>query len=191
MADLLIDSPETLSMLYGESFYIFPEDALSPVVADAPQAAVETPHVKQEAVTKTPEPPKTKLEPVKEAVPQKPGITWKTKPASKVLFVLQLAEFKNPELTDLLKKIVDSLGISTEFVGFGQIDGPVLLEEFDQMPNPHAVVFDADIWGGKENPVKLGKGEVFFTQCLAKLQNDQDLKRALWVHLKKLKDRLL
>ncbi len=193
MTNSLIDSADSLALLYGETFYISPQDLLAPdpvetvVKAPVPPVAVEKVPSTKESI---PQVPKTKLEPVEEAAPRKRGITWKPKTSSVVLFVLQIAEFKNPELTELLKKIVESLGIPTDMVGFGQIDGPVQLEEFDHMPNPHAVVFDTDIWGGAENPVKLGKGEVFFTHRLEVLKDNNDLKRQLWVHLKLLKDRI-
>jgi hypothetical protein len=189
MNQLLLNGPESLSLLYGDVFYIFPQDTLTA----APSPVVAAPLVSQpipEAVLPSTLSPKTKLEPVIEPTVQKPGITWRPKPMSKVLFVLQLAEFKDAALTDFLKKIVDSLEIAPEFVGFGQIDGTVHLEEFDLMPNPFAIVFDSGVWGGADNPVKLGKGEVYFTQCLQVLQDDQDLKRQLWAHLKALKEKI-
>jgi hypothetical protein len=190
MNQLLLNGPESLSLLYGDVFYIFPQDAL----AAAPGPEVAKPILVSQPIAEAVIPsalaPKTKLEPVIEPAGKKPGITWRPKPMSKVLFVLQLAEFKDPALTDFLKKIVDSLGIAPEFVGFGQIDGMVHLEEFDLMPNPFAVVFDSGVWGGADNPVKLGKGEVYFTQCLQVLQDDQDVKRQLWAHLKVLKEKI-
>jgi hypothetical protein len=198
MADPIVLTPESLSLLYGESFFIHPGDVLK--TAPKPEVRLEEPRIAkptvavQEPQQPSADAPKPRLEPVVEPRAQlvtKPGITWRTKPGSKVLFVLQLTEFKNPELTDLLKKIVDSLGIPPELVGFGQIDGPVDLAEFDQLPNPYAVVFDNGVWGGAENPVRFGKGEVFFSHHLADLQLDQDLKRQLWGHLKNLKEKLV
>ena len=187
MLDLLVTHPESLYLLYGEYFYIHPSDALPS--SSAP--AVEEPTTANPTLAKPiANAPQTKLEPVADIPASKPGIIWRPKPTSKVLFVLQLSEFKNPNLTEFLKKIVDSLGLSAEFIGFGQIEGPVDLREFDRMPNPYAVVFDNGVWGGAENPVKLGKGEVFFAQNLLQLQSDQEGKRILWDHLKQLKEKL-
>ena len=206
MSQLLIDGPETLDLLYGESFYIFPEDANQATlrVTAVPKVEQQAQAKPVEEKPKTPaqqpptmpvaqEPaarPQTPVEPPVVAAGNKPGITWKTKPTSTVLFVLQLAEFRNPELLNLLKKIVDSLKIAVELVGFGQIDGTVYMEEFDRMPNPYAVIFDNEVWGGADNPVQLGKGEVYFSHRLDVLQHDQDLKRDLWAYLKQLKEKL-
>lgn len=195
MAELLVTNPESLAMLYGDTFYVHPSDmgaptaVATPAIPVTPVQNVTPPQI--EVTAPNPQVPKTRLEPVQDTSHVKPGITWRTKPNSKVLFVLQISEFKNPELTEFLKKIVDSLGIPSEFVGFGQIDGQVHLEEFDHIPNPYAVVFDTGVWGGADNPVKLGKGEIFFTESLANLQHQQDLKRLLWGHLKQLKEKLI
>ncbi len=205
MSELLIDGPETLALLYGESFYIFPQDAnaaLTHVVATPKTEPIikpiaektKAPVPQTPTVVIAPEPPVSQpqnpVSPPVVAEDRKPGITWKTKPTSKVLFVLQISEFRNPDLLNLLKKIVDSLKLAVELVGFGQIDGTVHLEEFDRMPNPYAVIFDSEVWGGAENPVQLGKGEVYFSHRLEVLQNDQDLKRELWAYLKQLKEKL-
>jgi hypothetical protein len=118
------------------------------------------------------------------------GITWKLKKtAPKVLFVIQAAEFTNKELTDLLKKIVESLGIPTEFVSFGTIGGQISLPEFAAMPAPFAVVFDQGL-AAAANPVQVAAGEVFFTHPLAVLSADNSLKRVLWEYLKQVQSKL-
>ncbi len=118
------------------------------------------------------------------------GITWKLKKTPpKVLFVISAEEFNNKELTDLLKKIVESLGIPTDFVSFGSIGGQISLPELDAMPAPFAVVFD-QVLAGAGNPVQVAAGEVFFTHPLAALSTDNGLKRVLWEYLKQVQSKL-
>ena len=187
MNQKLLDGPESLSLLYGDVFYIFPEDK---AMASSPAKSEQVSPLIAAPIEPIQQAPPAKVTPTMAPTMGKPGITWRPKPTSKVLFVLQLSEFKDPSLTDLLKKIVDSLGIAPEFVGFGQIDGTVHLEEFDAMPNPFAIVFDQGVWGGADNPVHLGKGEVYFSHRLEVLQNDAEMKRHLWAYLKALKEKI-
>lgn len=142
----------------------------------------------------TPEAPlvETPATPVTETTqqPDKPGIVWRLKDtAPKILFVLQAAEFKNKELTDLLKKIVESLGIAAELVSFGSITGPFTVAELDAMPAPIAVLFDQTLLKDT-NPQAVKAGEVFYSHPLAALSVDNALKRILWEYLKQVQPKL-
>lgn len=118
------------------------------------------------------------------------GITWRLKPTPpRILFVLQAEEFRNKELTELLKKIVESLKIDTDLVSFGSIGGPISLAELQAMPAPIAVLFDQSLAEG-QNPQPVAVGEVFFSHPLADLAQDNTLKRLLWDYLKQVQSKL-
>jgi hypothetical protein len=199
-----IGNPESLPLLYGETFYMFPQDL---GIADSPTESPkkdlpQVPKTRLEPVTDTPAKVEPKVEPKTEQKPAVaqlsdlpgieniPGITWRKKPTSQVLFILREEEMKNTECTDLLKNIVKAIGLSFENTGFGIIKGPVSLQEFANMPNPYGIVFDNSIYTGTQNPAFFMENEVFFSHQLEKLANDKNLKLQLWNFLKELKDRI-
>lgn len=174
-----LDIHDVLS-LYGPAIYRVGNEVFE--VAE-PVQPIAAPAVTPVAVEATPITPATTPAPTS-------GITWRLKKtAPKVLFVIPAEEFNNKELTDLLKKIVESLGIPTDFVSFGSIGGPISLPEFDAMPAPFAVVFDQGLATGP-NPAQVAAGEVFFTHPLAVLSTDNSLKRVLWEYLKQVQSKL-
>lgn len=137
-----------------------------------------------------PTPQQEPEKPQPEKVAATPGIVWRLKETSKMLFVLHQDEFKDKALTELLKKIVESLKIPFEAAGFGMITGTVNPSEFDTMPKDIAVVFDRDLLGPSSNPRTVAVGEVYFTHKLALLANDQAYKRELWNYLKQVQSKL-
>ena len=166
--------------LYGPAIYRVGNEVL---VVTEPVQPIAAPATTPVAVEATPITTAATPEPTS-------GITWKLKKTTpKVLFVIQAVEFSNKELTDLLKKIVESLGIPTDFVSFGSIGGPISLPEFEAMPAPIAVVFDQGL-ASATNPVQVAAGEVFFTHPLAVLSTDNSLKRVLWEYLKQVQSKL-
>lgn len=192
--DEFVNTPESISLLYGETIYIVPgeQDAVKPPVAIAQPVtspAVSSPTV--ETPIKSAEPAVEKKA-AEIAIPQlRPGIQWKSKPTAKMMFILQQVEFKDPILVEFLKKIVEALGIPFEAAGFGVISGPVHLSEFEGMPIRYGVVFDGDLWMSPNMATTFGDKEVFFSMRLAYLQNDPESKRQLWGYLKNLKDMLV
>lgn len=211
MQDQFVNSVETIALLYGDALYLVP-DGLSNQVAAEPNLAaadvevrskekITTPSASPENVPTSQPLPQEKVTPNEQSAPlspetvavpsaQKPGITWRTKPASKMLFILQQTEIKDPILAEFLKKIVESIGIPFDSAGFGIINGPVNLREFEGMPNRYGVVFDADLWNEPNVATTFGDREVFFAPRLAFLQDDADSKRQLWGYLKNLKEML-
>jgi hypothetical protein len=175
MQESFITTQESIALLYGETFYIVGNDLAAAKVIESPK--VEKP------ATISPTP-------VAQPETRPPGITWRTKPNSKMLFILQQSELKDPILTDFLKKIVEAIGIPFDTAGFGIVNGPVNLREFEEMPNRYGVVFDGDLWMHPNVASTFGDKEVFFTSRLAFLQNDADAKRQLWGYLKNLKEML-
>jgi hypothetical protein len=192
--DEFVSTPESISLLYGETFYIVPSEEVNqkPVaLASQPKAAP----IKEAIVTEVPEKPVApKVEEkviVTATQPIRPGIQWKGKPTAKMMFILQQVEFKDPVLVEFLKKIVEALGIPFDAAGFGVISGPVHLSEFEAMPIRYGVVFDGDLWMSPNMATSFGDNEVFFSMRLAYLQNDPESKRQLWGYLKNLKDMLV
>lgn len=150
--------------------------------------------IQVQAPLDTPVAPRVEATPMETPATQAPaatsGITWRLKQtAPKILFVLQGEEFRDKELTELLKKIVESLKIDTAFVSFGVIGGPISLAELHAMPAPIAVLFDQSLAQG-QNPQPVAAGEVFFSHPLASLAQDNTLKRSLWEYLKQVQPKL-
>ncbi len=188
--DTLPISADSLKDLYGESFYLLEGELEGEVTAsDVPAAdASDTAVPNQE--NKTSEKAPATAQPVAEtpAADAKPGITWRVKPTSKVLFIISAEEWSNKVLLELLKKIVASLGLPFELAGFGLINGPVQASEFEQMPQKYGVVFDADVLPFTNNPSSFAQNEVFFSHKLNLLQDDKQMKMELWGYLKQLKE---
>ena len=192
--DEFVSTPESISLLYGETFYIVPSEEDNPksiAIASQPNTAP----IKEAIATEVSEKPvalKTEEKAPEIPTPSiRPGIQWKGKPTAKMMFILQQVEFKDPVLVEFLKKIVEALGIPFEAAGFGVISGPVHLSEFEGMPIRYGVVFDGDLWMSPNMATTFGDKEVFFSMRLAYLQNDPESKRQLWGYLKNLKEMLV
>ena len=117
-------------------------------------------------------------------------LIWRPKEASKVLFILHQSELRQKELTDLLKKIVESIKIPFEAAGFGVITGDINAADFANMPNPFGVLFDSDLRFGEGNPTEVYGGKLYFTHQLAALNENRDLKKELWGQLQEIQKQL-
>ena len=171
---------EDVPRLYGKQFYIT-EHAPAQLSPSTPAEALPP---KAEPLVS---PPQKEVS----APPQKaPGINWRPKDSSKVLFILHQSELKNKVLTDLLKQIVQAIEIPFPSAGFGIVTGEVQAGEFDNMPNPYGIVFDESLLPSGSNPYPTSEGEIFFTMRLKDLQHDRNAKRALWEFLKSIKPKL-
>lgn len=208
MSDAFITDLESVSRIYGDTFYIVPGGdsessaengaekrpvrvelesvAKAPQVPDVAPAVVVQNHAGGHPVN--PEQPVTGELP---ATPIPSGLQWRVKPTSKMLFILHQSEMRDAELTDFLRKIVTAIGIPFETAGFGIIAGEFDLRTFENMPNRYGVVFDGSIWHKPHAMAQFGDNEVFFTERLAVLQNDKEAKVQLWNYLKNLKDTLV
>ncbi|MEM1000686.1 MAG: hypothetical protein AAGN35_26770 [Bacteroidota bacterium] len=191
-----LQTPEDVARLYGDRIYLVDDllGAVEPPPREAPRTLLTVVRDPESAAPvappETPAPPEPEKPKEKKASYLKPGITWKPKDNSKVLFILHQAELKNKTLTELLKQIVLSIEIPFESAGFGIIKGPVVETEFEEMPNPYGIVFDETLLPGEKNPMPTVDGSVFFTQRLKDLQHDKTAKRALWNYLKSIKSLL-
>ena len=191
---------EDVVRLYGDRFYVVSDEdvavtaeapaetrATTPEVAEVGETSPEKPAEKP--VEKTAEKP-TEAEEAAKVEEKDPGIIWRPKETSKVLFILHQSELKDKELTDLLKKIVQSIEIPFESAGFGIIVGEVRAEDFQAMPNPMGVIFDQSLNNTNENPAGIDGKTIWFTHRLAELKDNRDYKLALWESLKVIKKNL-
>ncbi len=182
---------EDLRALYGEHFYVVPGGAEKETdTGEKPEEkAVEKEEVTENA--SAPVAPQEIAPPTEKKQPQSEGaITWRPKPTSKVLFILHQEELRNKELTELLKKIVQSIEIPFESAGFGIVKGLPELKQFHGIPNAFGVVFDHVLNPTGDNPVEVEGGQLYFTHRLAELQDNRDYKRALWEQLKLIKSKI-
>jgi hypothetical protein len=193
-----LETADDVARIYGDRFFLMdglPEldeaeaevpkqQTLLTVVGESEKAAEEVEAKGEEQATESEQ--KT-AKPERKASYDKPGIAWRPKENSQVLFILHQSELKNKVLTELLKQIVLSIGISFDSAGFGIIKGPVSEMEFQEMPNPYGIVFDKTLLPGGKNPMPAVDGSIFFTERLKDLQHDKDAKRELWNYLKSLK----
>ena len=201
-----LKTPEDVARLYGDRIYLV-DDLLADSIAPAEEAprtlltVVRDPEDKAATPAAKASPPAETANKEEAKAPEskskaktasylKPGITWKPKDTSKVLFILHQSELKNKVLTELLKQIVLSIGIPFESAGFGIIKGPVVETEFEEMPNPYGIVFDQELLPGEKNPMPTFEGSIFFTMKLRDLQHDKGAKRDLWNFLKSIKNLL-
>ena len=171
---------EDVKRLYGDRFYLM-EPVPEIVPEKQQQEAIDTgSEVKESSAATSSAPEKS------------PGIEWKLKPGSKVIFMLHQNEWSNRELTDLLKKIVQSLEISTDLAGFGLLPSDTALgaEKFAEMPAQFGVVFDSKLNPQNDNPGKFDGKQIFFAHTLEELTGNNDYKRALWDFLKTVKAQL-
>ena len=185
--------PEDIQPIYGDTFFIVADDATEE--GNAEVAAVEPEKVepvKAEPIKEEKSEPVAVQEPAAEPSLSPTGnITWRTKEASQVLFILHQNEIRDKELGELLKKIVASIGIPFEQAGFGIVKGEVNLADFQQLPNPYGVVFDLALRpAGTENPMVVDAGTLFFCDKLDEMKDNNDMKRELWNYLKGLKEKL-
>lgn len=190
--------PEDLQRLYGDRFYMVPGDL--PGSDENPDDKVEQEggKVSAAAPTATGDQGGTTNE---SSAPQRPSPTgkliWRPKPTSQVLFILHQAELKEKELTDLLKKIVESIKIPFDAAGFGVLTGEVNESDFQEMPNPYGVVFDHSLKFGNDNPIlvegapEIDRGTLYFTHKLSELKDDRELKKVLWGHLQEIQKKLV
>lgn len=176
---------DDIKNLYGDFIYIIPEAGQIKQPAKPAVEKKEAPVVQETAPEELPEKsPKEKAAPTpKTPEAAAPGITWKPKENSKVLFVLHPDEFKNKKLTNLLKDIVAAMKIPFEDAGFGTIEGPVGPSDWKSMPNPYAVIFDLELNRSGENPLLVGDKKIYFSGTLAELESNRTMKRELWNHL--------
>ena len=172
---------EDLQRLYGDWIFIVPEEGEE----QAGDAANEAPAPKTE-----PDSPTETVSSTGDSPAPTGKLIWRPKEASKVLFILHQSELKQKELTDLLKKIVESIKIPFEAAGFGVITGDINAADFANMPNPFGVLFDSDLRFGEGNPTEVYGGKLYFTHQLAALNENRDLKKELWGQLQEIQKQL-
>ena len=120
-----------------------------------------------------------------------PGsIEWKIKPESKVFFILNQGEFSDKSLTELLKKIVTSIGLKTDQVGFGLIKGRPKMEDFYDFPGNYGVVFGREFLSNNEYLQDNFGTTLYFATSLRDLENTKLYKTQLWEFLQTVKEKI-
>jgi DNA polymerase III psi subunit len=193
MKGSFVDRAETLSLLYGDTLFLIPEDDAGIASKSEDPATLDEANASA-LETRTAEAPPSTIgtEPKIQFPPgaRSGGMKWNTRPGSKLLFILQQTEHEDPLLAEFLNKIVESLGIASEKVGWGIITGTVHPHQFEEMPSRYGILFDGDLWMHPHMAVSFGEKEVYFSSRLAYLQHDAESKRQLWAYLKNLKETL-
>lgn len=172
---------QDLQRLYGDRFFLMKDGQ--------EMQQQESSQTKTEEAAQTPDKPADAVADAS-GKPTLVPITWKLKAESKVLFILSAEEMGNRTLTDLLKKIVDSLEISRDFAGFGILPAAPALPDFTGLPAAFGVVFNADLNPGTANPGDFEGNSVYFSHTLTELSDNRDHKMALWKFLQTVKAQL-
>ncbi len=183
---------EDLQRLYGDWIFVIPGDEAESGVNTYQGTETASPLPPAEKAA-TPSEGASSAHPAPEESTQLSPtgkLIWRPKPASKVLFILHQSELKQKDLTDLLKKIVESIKIPFEAAGFGVITGDINSADFANMPNPFGVVFDSSIRYGDSNPTQANGGDLYFTYKLAELSEDRNKKKELWGQLQEIQAKL-
>ncbi len=155
-------SPGDLRTLFGRTLFL---------LDDAPVSEAAKPEESAEAVVAE---PVTVPKPL--PIPQpflrggKP-VVWKLKPASRLALLLRDSEFKNKELTALLKQCMVQSGIPLEVVGFGVFEDGCQHFDLEDMPTPLGILFQA-FPAGHASPQEWEGHVVFEAQPLASLTQE-------------------
>lgn len=178
-AEMIMElKPADIMQLYGDKFFIVPGDGGK----SAQTAAAPSTLVKEAIPEVVPTDSPAQVEPAKSA----PSIKWGLKPDSRVIFIFTMVEKANPDLTELLKKIVDSLGIPTDHAGFGFITGEDIEGDLEIIPGKFGIVFGKHFnkRSASENPAPFNGIPVFFAHSLEALSENREFKLELWNYLK-------
>lgn len=121
--------------------------------------------------------------------PLRTAISWKTRPESKVIFLLHESEFNNKILTDFLKKIASYLQMPEGFAGFGIIRSNPTDEDLSALPAAFGIVFDESL-KREPQPFQAGEKRIFFSKKLKDLKDDIPEKKILQGYLNEIKNAL-
>ncbi len=106
-------------------------------------------------------------------------INWKNKPTGKITFLLEETEYKNKELTNLLKNIVIALKVPFENVSFGMIKRGFREENLKQMQTPIGLIFGKFLFPWKEKVIIDGK-EIYSVASLMEMTVNKKNKKIAW-----------
>lgn len=116
-----------------------------------------------------------------------PPIKFFDKPKGNITFFIRDAEFRRQELTDMLKRIVDAMGIPHEEVCFGKIERPAAADDFGKMKTKFGLIFDLsyqDI-GSEISPEGPLPG-LYVLPSLDDMNGNEPIKRKAWQIMKRI-----
>lgn len=157
-----------------------PAPAEAPAPADAAQATAQ-------ADTRSAAPASASASPQPEAPSP---VAWRSKSEARLTMLLPEAEYRDRSLTDLLKKIVDALGIPHEQVAFGKLSEAVRPSDLLAMPTRLGLLFGYAWAGFSENPLTIGEKMIYVVPALSEMPNDRTKKREAWNRMQTFKDQL-
>ncbi|MCB9232869.1 MAG: hypothetical protein H6581_14450 [Bacteroidia bacterium] len=191
-------SKEELKRLFPDPIYLIPGEQTGVLEKEKPvqeaKESVKEPEVLPVLAEKQPESLSMQEKAPDSVAPAlTPGtIKWGLKPESKVILILTQAERNDKELTGLLKAIVESLGIPTEQVGFGFIQGDDISAPLQEIPGKFGIVFGKHFNMPEEsgNPAQFNGIPVFFSYSLQELSQNRAYKLELWEYFKSIKSQI-
>ncbi len=117
-------------------------------------------------------------------------IEWKSKPNSLVFYALSKQEFFNKALTEQLRKIVISIGITEKEAGFGLISGTPPPDKFFESPGNITIVFGRQFLSNTQYLITQGEKKIYFAGNLTELAENKMLKKELWDFLKEVQSEI-
>jgi hypothetical protein len=121
-----------------------------------------------------------------------PGaVRWITKPDARLTLMLSEAEFRDRNLTDLLKNIVAALKIPFEHCAFGVVTGAIFAQHFESLPTPVGLLFGESVCAVPITfPYQLAGRTVYACPSLGEMKPDREKKQIAWEIMKSFKDTL-
>ena len=123
----------------------------------------------------------------KDAVTLSGKIFWYPKPNSRITCILRNDEFSNKRLTDLLKKIVLALNISTDGISFGRVDAPFENSLLENIPDSYAIVFNPDLCPDLSSVNEIAGKKIYVVSSLQDMETNISHKTKTWETLKTLR----
>ncbi|MEM8896985.1 MAG: hypothetical protein AAGC85_02730 [Bacteroidota bacterium] len=159
-------SKEDVRKLYGEWWYIVPEDTPAQEVEVAAETKTEAEVVEEQT------PPKPLLDSA--IFSQGESIVWKLKAEAKIAFVLLENEFTNKNLTASLKSYVLQAGISLSEIGFGIIQQQATQFDLSNVPVNQVVFFGTFSQADLPSSYTWKDKDLFFANTLTHILTGED-----------------
>jgi hypothetical protein len=119
------------------------------------------------------------------------SVRWITKPDARLTLILSEAEFRDRNLTDLLKNIVSALQIPFEHCAFGVVTGALFTQHFDSLPTAIGLLFGESVCAVPiAFPYKVVDRTVYACPSLGEMKPDREKKRIAWEIMKRFKETL-
>ena len=161
-------SREDVRKLYGEWWYIVPDDAPVQEVEAVAENKIEV----EAEVVEEKSPPEPLLDDV--IFSQGESIVWKLKVEAKIAFVLLESEFTNKNLTASLKSYVLQAGSSLSEIGFGIIQQQATQFDLSNVPVNQVVFFGTFSQSDLPSSYTWKDKDFFFASTLTHILTGED-----------------